>query len=201
MILEYFFAVALTKMISGPAGAPPSVPKNAFGDERNFILLEPMGYVIGDTNDFIIVPAGFVTDLASIPQAFWSMGLTPQGQYSRAAIIHDYLYWSQKCTRDQADRLLVVAMKESQVGTFDQKVIYEGVHLGGQSAWEQNASEKRQGKPRILPPDWRYPPPPNINWDDYRKKAIEAGVVEEAVFDRGAYCHYGDSLDVPQRSK
>ena len=51
------------------------------------------------------------------------------GQYSRAAIIN-YLYWSQKCTRDQVDRLMVFAMKASNVGRFDAVAMYEGVPVG-----------------------------------------------------------------------
>src|SRR5689334_1061409 len=74
---------------------PPSVPLLGVGDDRTWIVVTPLEYRIGDTTDKIVVPAGFVTDLASIPRAFWGppFFLTPAGQYSRAAIIHDYLYW------------------------------------------------------------------------------------------------------------
>ncbi|WP_422824042.1 DUF1353 domain-containing protein [Variovorax robiniae] len=34
-----------------------------------------------------------MTDPASIPQPRWSL-LPPNDQYNRAAIVHDYLYWS-----------------------------------------------------------------------------------------------------------
>ena len=61
-----------------------------------------MVYVIGSTNERIVVPKGFVTDFASILQAFWALGLSPHGQYSRAAVVHDYLYWSQSCSRYRA---------------------------------------------------------------------------------------------------
>lgn len=103
---------------------PPSPAVRAFGDSKFWITVEPMIYVIGSTNVRIVVPKGFVTDFASIPQSLWSLGLTPYGQYSRAAIIHDYLYWSQGCTRAQADRLLVIAMKESNVSGFDEFLVY-----------------------------------------------------------------------------
>jgi hypothetical protein len=99
--------------------APPSPAVRAFGDNRFWITVEDMVYVIGSTQDRIVVPKGFVTDFASIPQGLWSLGLGPQGRYSRAAVVHDYLYWSQGCTRAQADRLMVIAMKESRVGKFD----------------------------------------------------------------------------------
>ena len=44
-----------------------------------------------------------------------SSGNTP---YTRAAVIHDYLYWAQPCTREQSDNLLMIAMKESGVSWF-----------------------------------------------------------------------------------
>lgn len=42
----------------------------------------------------VVVPKGFVTDLASIPRVFWSL-LRPDGEYAYSAIIHDYMYWMQ----------------------------------------------------------------------------------------------------------
>jgi hypothetical protein len=190
--------VGIISLSASAQQAPPSKPMRAFGDDQNWIVLVPLVYKIGDTDDSIFVPAGFVTDLASIPKQLWSSGLTPTGQYSRAAIIHDYLYWSQKCTRAQADRLLVIAMKESKVGAFDAAVIYEGVHVGGKSAWKQNASERRKKQIRVLPPDWREPEDPNMNWPAYRRLASDAGVVDRTPDDDRAYCHYGNSMDVPR---
>lgn len=62
----------------------------------------------------ITVPSGFVPDGASIPRIL-HIAIPTTGWYGRAAIIHDYLYWSQLCTREQADNLMLIAMKESTV--------------------------------------------------------------------------------------
>lgn len=48
-------------------------------------------YLSDDNSDVISVPAGFVTDLATVPCIFWSV-MPPDGKYAKAAIIHDYLY-------------------------------------------------------------------------------------------------------------
>jgi hypothetical protein len=40
--------------------------------------------------DIIKIPAGFRTDLASVPRLFWAV-LPPQGAYERAAVAHDFL--------------------------------------------------------------------------------------------------------------
>jgi hypothetical protein len=98
-MLFSFLLVAIATVAIAGCQAPPSPTVRAFGDNKFWVTVEPMDYVIGSTNDRISVPKGFVTDFASIPQGLWSLGLSPHGQYSRAAVIHDYLYWSQGCTR------------------------------------------------------------------------------------------------------
>ena len=104
---QLLIALACVATVSWGQQTPPSPAVRAFGDNKFWITVEDMIYVIGSTSERIVVPKGFVTDFASIPQPLWSLGLTPDGQYSRAAVVHDYLYWSQGCTRAQSDRLLV----------------------------------------------------------------------------------------------
>ncbi len=179
--------------------AVPSPSMRAFGDQKAWILLEPMRYGVGDSAEVIVVPAGFVTDLASIPPAFWGppLFLTPSGQYGRAAIIHDYLYWSQRCTKDQADRLLVIAMVESQVSRFDRWEIYTGVSGWGKSSWEANSEARSDGFPRILPEQFRRPDDPNASWTAYSAGLVASGVRGIEPADNGEYCYIGNTLDVP----
>ena len=59
----------------------------------------------------ITVPAGFVTDLASIPRPLWVLW-PPFGKYTRAAVIHDWLYdmhrkGGKHYSRCYADAILV----------------------------------------------------------------------------------------------
>jgi hypothetical protein len=177
--------------------APPSPSIRAFGDNKDWIVLEDMTYVIGASRDTIIVPQGFVTDFASIPQPLLSMGLSPMGKYSRAAIVHDYLYWSQGCTREQADRLLLIAMKESNVGAFDQRVVYQGVNLGGQRAWNANNAEHQRGLPRVVPGPYQRPTDPNVTWPVYRKMLVDNRVKDPVFPKNPSYCRHGDSTNVP----
>jgi hypothetical protein len=177
--------------------APPSPAVRAFGDDKYSITVEDMEYIIGSTHERIVVPKGFVTDFASIPKALWSLGLSPHGQYSRAAIVHDYLYWSQGCTRAQADRLLVIAMKESKVGKFDEFAIYRGVSLGGAGSWNDNAKERSAGLPRIVPAQYLKPADPNVNWPTYRAMLAKQGVKDPPFPSNPSYCSYGNSTTVP----
>ena len=176
---------------------PPSPLVRAFGDNKFWILIEDMVYVIGSTNERIVVPKGFVTDFASIPQALWTLGLSPHGQYSRAAVVHDYLYWSQGCSRAQADRLLVIAMKESSVSRFDEFLVYRGVDIGGAGPWDANAVERRAGLPRIVPENYLRPADPNINWPSYRELLVKQGVKDPPFEQDQTYCVYGNTTAVP----
>lgn len=175
---------------------PPSPTVRPFGNNKEWIVVEDMTYRIGDTDERIVVPAGFVTDFASIPQFLWSFGLTPHGQYSRAAVIHDFLYWSQSCTRSQSDRLLLVAMKESNVGTFDEWAVYTGVDQFGNGPWDTNRTEREQYLPRVVPDGMRRPADPNMSWPEYRKILAVRGVTDPPFEAAPAYCKFGDADNV-----
>lgn len=182
---------------------PPSSPSVvAFGNNKAwFVYKEDMPYKIGKTKDKIVVPSGFVTDYASIPELFWLFDLSPHEQYSRAAIIHDYLYWSQVCTQEQADRLMFIAMQESKVGWLRRWLVYGAVKLFGGSSWDDNTKELQAGLPRILPWDYQQYQrmvKPNIHWEDLRKKLVEEGI-KDPLFDKNpSYCKYGNSKEVPE---
>ena len=187
---------ALVLLLAG-CQAPPTPTVRPFGDNKFWVTVEPLEYVIGSTSDRIVVPKGFVTDFASLPQPLWSLGLSPHGQYSRAAVIHDYLYWAQGCTREQSDRLLLIAMKESKVGGFDEFVVYQGVNLGGKGPWNDNARERANKLPRVIPDRYLRPSDPNTTWPPYRDYLVKEGV-SDPPFEQGApYCRYGDSTKVP----
>lgn len=92
----------------------------------------------------LVIPAGFVTDFASIPRYLWPI-LPPVGAYDRAAVVHDYYYRFNGCPRVFADQLLEEGMTELDVTPWKSVLIYRGVRLGGIFPWrkyrkaEQNA--------------------------------------------------------------
>jgi hypothetical protein len=176
---------------------PPSPAVRAFGDNKFWMIVEDMAYVIGSTQARIVVPEGFVTDFASVPQPFWSLGFSPYGQYSRAAVVHDYLYWTQACERDQADRLLVIAMKESKVGNVDEFAIYHAVSKFGGGPWNANATERKEGLPRVVPKKFLRPDDPNMSWPVYREVLVTQGVKDPPFEQSPPYCVYGNSTTVP----
>lgn len=114
----------------------------------------------------VLVPKGFVTDLASIPPIFYSL-LRPDGEFAYAAIIHDYLYWEQAGVRAQADEILKAAMQDLGVNRLKIEAIYAAVSAKGQKAWDENKRLKEEGEKRILA---EFPPNAGISWDDWRRR-------------------------------
>jgi len=98
----------------------------------------------------VAVPAGFVTDLTSIPAFVWATGLRPEGRYALAAVVHDYLYWEQDRTREEADRIFQIGMEDMGVEMSTRTFIYHAVHLFGGRAWRRNARIKASGERRLL---------------------------------------------------
>ena len=125
-------------------------------DGLPFTLLEDLIYISAVTKPptdrfpfgqfgVIRVPAGFKTDLASIPQFLWSV-LPPVGRYDRAAVVHDYLYRFNGCTRKEADDVLFEAMAVLGVRATQRWTIYAGVRAGGWLPWKNY----REGKPETV---------------------------------------------------
>lgn len=112
------------------------------------------------------VPVGFVTDFASIPRAFWSL-LRPDGDYAYAAVIHDYLYWTQPLSRKQCDQIFKLAMLDFKVGEGEVQTIHTAVRAGGSGAWKENAKLKKQGEKRVLRV---FPTDPTARWNEYKKR-------------------------------
>lgn len=188
--------IITTIMFLGGCATIQPQKTECFSDDRNCVLIEDLVYSIGKSNIKVRVPKGFVTDYASIPQALWSLGLSPHGRYSKAAIVHDYLYWSRDCTKQQADNILLIAMKESNVSIADQTFIYEGVNIFGKPSWESNNNEREQQLPRIIPSKYMQLPD-DIEWSDYRTYLVSKGVSDPAFQKNAPYCKLGNSKQIP----
>lgn len=85
----------------------------------------------------IVVPMGFETDGASVPEILWDL-LPAWGTYSRAAVVHDYLCWlifiktphPQAPNRQAADAIFFEAMGVCGTNTFIKYVLWIGVRIG-----------------------------------------------------------------------
>lgn len=97
-------------------------------DPGEWVLLSPLRWSGEEWN--IIVPDGFITDLASIPKVFRGV-FDQNGASRRSAVLHDWLYCSQICSRRTADYLFLCAMKADGVGFVTRRLMYTAVRAGG----------------------------------------------------------------------
>jgi len=118
-------------------------------DGSRWKLLEPFVDYVGEEGsaEVISVPAGYVTDFASIPRVCWSLIGGPLGKYSKAALIHDYLYDQgglipyfsdtdggtkyRLYTKAQADNIFKEAMQVLGVGNPRRWFMYQAVKRFG----------------------------------------------------------------------
>lgn len=138
--------------------------------EPIYVLLKPISWKPTGANtatySSVEVPAGFVTDFASIPRVFWSL-LRPDAEYTYPAIIHDYLYWMQERPREVADNIFRLAMEDFKIETITATAIFKAIRAGGGSAWNSNARLKNKGEKRVLKD---LPDDPTVRWQDWKKK-------------------------------
>ncbi|MGB7576378.1 MAG: DUF1353 domain-containing protein [Pseudolabrys sp.] len=167
-----------------------------FGDGQDSVLTVNLQYQVLQTTFVIVVPAGFVTDFASTPRALWSV-IPPTGRYQLAAVVHDFLYWDQGCTREQADAIFRVAMAESNVKPYERDLMWQAVRRFGQSPWDDNASAKQAGKPRIVPAAYMNVPP-LVTWSEYQDQLVRQGIKPAPTpATPPVYCTAGISVTLP----
>lgn len=110
-------------------------------DGKTWIILSDFGYEVGSegSGDVVNVPIGFPTDFASIPRPLWII-FPRWGKYGNAAVIHDWLYWDQARSRQEADSILLEAMGVLEVSPWQKYPIYWAVKVFGGFAWSRKKS-------------------------------------------------------------
>lgn len=82
-----------------------------------------------------VVPAGFVTDFASIRVlhnvVLFVLFALVAGYGNYAATLHDWLYSRGELTRKQCDRLFYRALRDEGIARWRAGLFYAGVRLGG----------------------------------------------------------------------
>lgn len=99
----------------------------------------------------LTVPAGFITDLASVPRlplAYWAFG----NRARRAAILHDWLY-SEGWPRDWADSMFYAAALAEGVPKAAAYAMWLAVRVGGGAYYA-----KRTGPSNVNPETEREAP-------------------------------------------
>lgn len=108
-------------------------------DGRTYTLAKKLEYACKRLGKTIEVPEGFITDLASIPL------LGNHRSWSRAAVIHDFLYYTNGISRLEADKVLAEAMKVLKVPFWRRALVISGLAIGGWLAWRKHRARKDDG--------------------------------------------------------
>ena len=103
-------------------------------DRRTYKLLDDL--VLADEEQRVItVPAGFVTDFASIQvlhNAFlFVLFALVSGYGNYAATVHDFLYSEGQVSRKEADAVLYRALRAEGVARWRAWLMWAGVRIGG----------------------------------------------------------------------
>ena len=108
------------------------------------------------------MPEGFETDLASVPW-FARWYVSRDGNHTRAAVIHDYLYARASeasfpgISRRTADRVFLEALRACNLRPTLARVLYSAVRIGGGSSfpgvknWQRRIRQKMKGGGTIAP--------------------------------------------------
>lgn len=105
------------------------------------------------------IPAGYVTDFASIPRlAAWR--IHPLSDHAWAALLHDWRYAiGEPGKKNIADQMFRERMEIDKVNAVRRKTMYEAVHLFGGGGYEkaktwwptENFRDRHTGMP-VIPP-------------------------------------------------
>ena len=115
---------------------------------RQWKLEEPFEYTLPGDGEFIVIPAGFTFDFASVPRLFWPV-LHPVGLLLIGSIIHDYAYRyhylkttmgiKMRLDRKQADRLLLEITKAETGIRIGSCLAWASVRIGGRGSWSKKS--------------------------------------------------------------
>ncbi len=116
------------------------VMENATGqDDGLWRLVEPLVYQSDVAGQTFVVPAGFETDLASVPR-LPVVYLLAGGTSNEAAVVHDFLYTVHLVSRAVADAVLREASAVTGVPAWRRWLMFWGVRLGGASHWDPRSA-------------------------------------------------------------
>lgn len=99
-------------------------------------LLSDLVYQSDLLDRVITVPAGFVTDFASVPRIPVAYLLAGDEAHEEA-VVHDWLYTTHLCDRATADGVFREAMGATGQAAWRSWLMWLGVRVGGASHWTE----------------------------------------------------------------
>ena len=122
------------------------------------IVMQPVAYERPSTGVWIWVPAGYVTDFASIPRVGRWM-IPPFGRHAIAAVVHDWLYSvGEPGQRGYADEVFSEALKELGVDPVRRGVMHAAVTGFGSGGYDRAAETWSRSFMDWRTGEWLPPP-------------------------------------------
>lgn len=103
---------------------------------------------VSDEGGVFEVPAGFVTDMASVPRLPLAYILAGNTAHA-AAVLHDFFYQTKPISRDDADEIFLEAMAATGVSWWRRWLMYAAVRSAGWVAWSQSEERKAELQRRV----------------------------------------------------
>jgi hypothetical protein len=104
-------------------------------------LLQPLVYSSDKLGRMVTVPAGFVTDYASVPRIPVAY-LLAGGCADAAAVIHDWLYTTHEVDRATADAVFREAIVAGGDPAWRAWLMWAGVRIGGARPYEADGQKQ-----------------------------------------------------------
>lgn len=96
----------------------------------HYLTCDPI--LVWINEDLVIVPAGFDTDLASIPRIVWPVISPMNAKLVRPAILHDWLYrMTESYSRKECDIIFYDSLRLEGIGVWRASMMYYAVRAGG----------------------------------------------------------------------
>jgi hypothetical protein len=111
-----------------------------FLDDGRLELQTALTYYAADGRAFHM-PAGFTTDLASVPRllpGLFRLLFRSELHTALAAVLHDRLYYTGEVSRAEADALFREALQATHESTVGAAAMWLGVRGGGWFAWRKH---------------------------------------------------------------
>ncbi|HEU5297685.1 MAG TPA: DUF1353 domain-containing protein [Burkholderiaceae bacterium] len=143
------FAAAMGVGALGHAADPPTsakaslTPPSIAAIGRNtYMVRDPLTLAFSDGAPAITVPAGFVTELSSVPKDLRA-AVAP-------AVLHDYLYWYQPCSQEEADAVMYSAMAAVGVSRSTATAAVQAISSTGPATFKKYRELRRSGEVRTF---------------------------------------------------
>lgn len=126
--------------------------KPDFDNERLWIVTKPIRYQISGLYDWhVTVPAGFKSDLASLPPltAFLVRWRKQQHRINSGAILHDFLYATHGCSRSIADSIVEGQWRDDEIPRGEAKLFRASVQIFGKRAYKSGPERLAANCPEL----------------------------------------------------